>query len=79
MARRESSSEFLYNFRISKPVGDQPPFVEPLAQGAISPDPARRAIYQELIDVYAACEAHALGQGRDPSPRLAEFAAARED
>src|SRR5207253_4579097 len=31
MTRRESSPEFLYNFRISKPVGDQPPFVQPLA------------------------------------------------
>jgi len=53
-------------------------FVEPLAQGALSPDPVRRATYQELIDVYAACEAHALGHGPDPSTRLAEFASARD-
>jgi xylulokinase len=51
-------------------------FVEPLAEGTLSPDPARHAIYNDLIEVYAACEAHALGKGDDPSPRLAEFAAA---
>jgi xylulokinase len=47
-------------------------FVEPLAQGSLLPDPARRAIYQELIEVYAACEAHALGHGPDPSTRLGD-------
>ncbi|MFL6280837.1 MAG: xylulokinase, partial [Vicinamibacterales bacterium] len=53
-------------------------FVEPLADSKLLPDPAHHAIYQDLIDVYAACEAHALGHGVDPSTRLAEFAAARE-
>jgi xylulokinase len=47
-------------------------FVEPLAQGSLLPDPERRAIYQELIEVYAACEAHALGHGPDPSTRLGD-------
>jgi xylulokinase len=53
-------------------------FVEPLADGKLSPDRAHHAIYQDLIEVYAACEAHALGHGADPSARLAEFAAAQE-
>ena len=53
-------------------------FVEPLAEGTLSPDPARHAIYKDLIEVYAACEAHALGRGADPSARLADFASASE-
>jgi len=53
-------------------------FVEPIAQSALRPDPARQAIYQELIEVYAACEAHALGKGPDPAPQLADFAAAQD-
>jgi sugar (pentulose or hexulose) kinase len=40
-------------------------FVEPLADSKLSPDPARHTIYEELIEVYAACEAHALGKGAD--------------
>ena len=54
-------------------------FVEPLAESQLSPDPTRHSIYKDLIEVYAACEAHALGRGPDPSSRLAEFAAASED
>ena len=53
-------------------------FAQPLANSALSPDASNHATYQELIEVYAACEAHALGRGADPSPRLAEFASARE-
>jgi len=53
-------------------------FVEPIAQSALRPNAATHAVYRELIDVYAACELHALGQGADPSPRLADFAAALE-
>jgi xylulokinase len=53
-------------------------FVEPLADRALSPDRINHAIYDDLIEVYAACEAHALGRGPDPSPQLAEFAATRE-
>jgi xylulokinase len=52
-------------------------FAEPLAQSALRPDPARHAIYQQMIEVYAACEAHALGHGPDPSPLIEKFAAAR--
>ena len=53
-------------------------FVEPIADSALRPDPTRHVIYRELIEVYAACEAHALGQGPDPSTRLAQFAAMME-
>jgi xylulokinase len=52
-------------------------FVEPLALSALTPDPARHATYQELIEVYAACEAHALGHGPDPSPLVRKFADVR--
>jgi xylulokinase len=48
-------------------------FAEPVAQSRLSPDPARHALYRELIDVYAACEAHALGRGPDPASLLARF------
>jgi xylulokinase len=48
-------------------------FAEPVAQSALTPDPARHAMYREMIEVYAACEAHALGYGPDPSPRLSRF------
>jgi xylulokinase len=53
-------------------------FVEPLADSKLSPDPARRAIYEDLIEVYAECEARALGKGADSPARLAEFGAAQE-
>jgi xylulokinase len=52
-------------------------FAEPLAQRALTPDPDRHAMYQKLIEVYAACEAHALGRGPDPSPLIGKFAEAR--
>ena len=53
-------------------------FVEPIADSALRPDSARHAIYRQLIDVYAACESHALGQGADPSAQLADFAATHD-
>jgi xylulokinase len=53
-------------------------FVEPLADTALSPNPTNHAIYKDLIEVYAACEAHALGKGPDPSPNLTEFGAPGE-
>lgn len=49
-------------------------FVEPIANSALSPDPVRHAIYDDLVDIYEACEAHALGKGEDPSALLADFA-----
>jgi xylulokinase len=39
---------------------------EPVAASRISPAPNHAAIYPELMRVYAACEAHALGMGPAP-------------
>lgn len=47
-------------------------FVEP-EEPAIRPIAAHLPLYAQLKEVYAACEAHALGRGPDPAPRLAEF------
>jgi xylulokinase len=47
-------------------------FVEP-EQPPIRPVAAHVPLYAELREVYAACEAHALGAGPDPAPRLAAF------
>ena len=33
-------------------------------------DPNARAIYRRLLPLYAACEAHALGRGPDPTGAL---------
>lgn len=52
-------------------------FAEPVAQSALTPDPARHAMYRGLIDVYAACEAHALGHGTNPSSLIEKFAGSR--
>jgi len=48
-------------------------FVEPLAESKLLPDSARHALYEDLVELYGACEAHALGNGADPSSRLADF------
>jgi xylulokinase len=45
-------------------------FAEPVAASRVRADPRRHAIYRELMSVYAACEAHALGRGPDPTPLL---------
>jgi xylulokinase len=42
-------------------------FAEPVAASRLPPDPARHAMYRGLMDVYAACEAHALGRGELPA------------
>jgi sugar (pentulose or hexulose) kinase len=38
-------------------------FADPLRGSRIAPDPKRHAIYREMVDVYAACEAFARGAG----------------
>jgi len=48
-------------------------FAEPVSASRLHPDPSRHALYRDLIDLYAACEVHALGRGPDPSARLAAF------
>jgi xylulokinase len=47
----------------------------PNTSSLISPSPARHAVYRELMPIYEACEAHALGRGPDPAPALERFAA----
>jgi xylulokinase len=46
---------------------------EPVAASRLSPDAGRHAIYRELLPVYAACEAHALGRGPEPSALIGRF------
>jgi hypothetical protein len=46
---------------------------EPSTTDRLAPDPNRHAIYRHLLPVYEACEAHARGQGADPTPALAAF------
>lgn len=48
-------------------------FVEPLGEPAIRPRPAYTALYADLARVHAACEAHALGSGPDPTPLIRAF------
>lgn len=44
--------------------------VRPDAAVRIAPDPHAGAIYRRLLPLYAACEAHALGRGPDPTGAL---------
>ena len=48
--------------------------VEPVAASRLSPQPGAGAIYPRLMDAHAACEAHALGLGPDPTPLLERLA-----
>ena len=41
-------------------------FADPIASSRVQPTPAAHASYQELMKVYSACEAHALGRGPAP-------------
>jgi len=36
----------------------------------IAPDPVANAVYRRMLPLYAACEAHALGRGPDPTSAL---------
>jgi len=48
--------------------------IEPNGRERIVPDPRRHEMYRDLLTVYAACEAHALG-GPDPAPAIAAWRA----
>jgi xylulokinase len=48
-------------------------FAEPARATRVVPDRSRHEMYAELVGVYEACEAFALGRGPDPSPRLEAF------
>jgi xylulokinase len=49
---------------------------EPVASSRVSPRPELRTLYDDMLDVRAACEAHALGRGPDPVDAVARFARA---
>ncbi len=48
-------------------------FAEPIAATRLEPDRRRHDFYGALIQLYAACEAHALGRGPDPEPLLRQL------
>jgi xylulokinase len=50
-------------------------FTEPIATTRLEPDVRRHGFYRELMQVYTACEAHALGRGPDPEPLLRQLRA----
>ncbi len=47
---------------------------QPNPSSRIPPNVRRHAVYRELLPIYEACEAHALGLGPDPTPALQRFA-----
>ena len=49
--------------------------VEPVAASRIEPRPDAHALYVDLMKAHAACEAHALGRGPDPSDVFRAFTA----
>ncbi|HVG73411.1 MAG TPA: FGGY-family carbohydrate kinase [Vicinamibacterales bacterium] len=56
------------------PWSDITALAQPGAASPIAPNPKRHAVYRELLPIYEACEAHALGRGPDPIPALERFA-----
>ena len=46
---------------------------EPNTSSRLTPNPHRHAVYRQLLPIYEACEAHALGRGPDPTPALERF------
>jgi xylulokinase len=53
-------------------------FVEPWPASVVRPDPKRVRVYRRMRRVYAACEAHALGKGPDPTDVIDYFRAGLE-
>ena len=49
-------------------------FVAPVEESRVTPNPERHQLYRELIEIYAACEQHALGSAIDPTAALEAFA-----
>jgi xylulokinase len=48
-------------------------FAAPVSSSVIRPDAERHAIYEEWKNLYAACEAHALGRGADPEEAISRW------
>ena len=53
--------------------------VEPIASSRLEPRRSAQDIYAALMPLHAACEAHALGNGPDPSARLEQLASRLPD
>ena len=49
-------------------------FAEPVAESRIAPEPELVALYDELKEIYEACENHALNGGPDPMEKIDAFA-----
>ena len=49
-------------------------FVTPVEESRVMPNAARHQLYRELIEIYASCEARALGSAIDPTAALEAFA-----
>jgi sugar (pentulose or hexulose) kinase len=49
-------------------------FAEPVAESRIAPEPELVALYDELKEIYEACENHALNGGADPMEKIDAFA-----
>jgi xylulokinase len=50
-------------------------FAEPVRESRIAPDPERAGMYREFLELYRACENHALRGGPDPAGARGAFAA----
>jgi len=48
-------------------------FAEPIRESKVEPDPKAVAVYREFLELYRACENHALRGGPDPSELQAQF------
>ena len=48
--------------------------VEPIAATRLQPQPGARDVYAQLTRIHAACEAHALGRGPEPTAEIARLA-----
>ncbi len=48
---------------------------QPSPSSLIAPNAERHGVFREMLPIYEACEAHALGRGPDPTPALERFAA----
>jgi hypothetical protein len=46
---------------------------QPPSSSLVAPNARRHAVYRELLPIYEACEAHALGRAPDPTPALERF------
>jgi xylulokinase len=54
-------------------------FVEPVMESRRRPRPSLHDHYADLMRVHAACEAHALGQGPDPTEWVREMGARTQE